>query len=160
MRTARPRPSCPVCGQPTKRWSATFCSYSCTRKMMHSLNRAYSFTDSDRTYRFTDVDRARANAGYDRSQTFFNHFEAINDGCWLWRGPLNNGYARLGKDNAHRFSYELFRKPICEGFEIDHICHDSTVCKLGDQCPHRRCVNPWHMKVVTHAENTRRLWGR
>lgn len=89
--------------------------------------------------------------------SFLRRFEAVNDGCWLWKGHLTpGGYAVWKAVNMHRFSYELFRAPIPDGLEIDHLCHDSSVCKLKDQCPHRRCVNPWHMAVVTRGENARR----
>ena len=94
----------------------------------------------------------------DRTNRFFSHFEAINDGCWLWRGSrARNGYGRFRISPnrtapAHRFSYQLLRGPVSEGFEIDHLCHDAE-CTLGEACPHRRCVNQWHMRLVTHREN-------
>lgn len=35
-----------------------------------------------------------------------------------------------------------------EQFECDHICHIKENCKLGKMCPHRRCVEVTHLKVV------------
>ena len=75
-----------------------------------------------------------------------------NSGCWLWLGADNgNGYGviGLGRDSdgialAHRVAYELFRGPIPDGFEPDHTCRV------------RCCINPWHLEIVTHAENVRR----
>lgn len=66
-----------------------------------------------------------------------------NSGCWLWLGRLNpDGYGGLGhKYSAHRVSHEVFSGPVPEGKEIDHIC--------GVRC----CVNPQHLRAVTHREN-------
>lgn len=71
------------------------------------------------------------------------------NGCWVWKGSLNNkGYARINIDRhavyAHRFSFESFRGPIPFGKELDHGCRNTT------------CVNPWHLEPVTHPENVRR----
>jgi predicted DNA-binding protein (UPF0251 family) len=70
-------------------------------------------------------------------------------GCWVWLLSVNNrGYGRLRVKNvehkAHRYYYEQIRGKVPEGFEPDH------------ECKKRRCVNPFHMEIVTHAVNTRR----
>lgn len=53
--------------------------------------------------------------------------------------------------------YALLREPIPAGMVLDHLCHDPEVCKFkGRECPHRRCVNPMHLKVVTVAANNLR----
>ena len=72
-------------------------------------------------------------------------------GCWLWIGALDpgrrGGYGMIsvkGKiQRAHRVVYELLCGPIPEGLELDHRCHV------------RSCVNPWHLRPVTHQENVR-----
>lgn len=66
--------------------------------------------------------------------------------CIFWKGKLGkNGYAKLSigdKDMyAHRFSYTMFVGPIPEGMRIDH------------ECRNRNCVNPSHLRLVTHREN-------
>src|ERR1019366_4138120 len=33
------------------------------------------------------------------------------------------------------------------------LCHTNSDCELGSACPHRRCVNPDHLEVVTPREN-------
>lgn len=72
-----------------------------------------------------------------------------NSGCWLWVGAhsrrLGYGTIRGGCSLvAHRVAWELFRGPIPGGLEPDHLCRNSA------------CVNPGHLELVTHRENTRR----
>lgn len=84
--------------------------------------------------------------------------------CWLWTGALSGGrygmFATGGREGrqvgAHCWSYEHFRKPIPEGYEVDHLCHpDDGSCEPAT-CMHRRCVNPAHLAAVTGIENNRR----
>lgn len=65
--------------------------------------------------------------------------------CWLWTGPLFDGYGRIkigGQLNyVHRLSYEWVHGPVPAGHLVDHVCRN------------RGCVNPDHLQVVTHALN-------
>jgi len=63
-----------------------------------------------------------------------------NSGCWLWIGTLKNGYGLLGHEYAHRLVMRLSGKEV-SGLVLDHICH--TPC----------CVNPFHLKPGTQADN-------
>lgn len=79
-----------------------------------------------------------------------------NTGCWLWSATWdcsNYGHFWINDNNggrpymAHRVAYELFRGPIPEGLELDHLCR--VHC----------CVNPWHLEAVTQQENLIRGLG-
>lgn len=76
------------------------------------------------------------------------YVENPESGCWDWVGTLaRNGYGRIkvfGRQRiAHRYSYELHCGPIPDDLEIMHSCDN------------RRCINPGHMRLGTHAENMR-----
>lgn len=65
--------------------------------------------------------------------------------CWIWTGALtNNGYGRHSGTVAHRVSYELANGPIPEGMTVDHACF------------RRSCVNPAHLRLMSHLENSQR----
>lgn len=94
-----------------------------------------------------------------RNQTF--------EGCWPWHKMQALGYSTavkrpgLGMVSAHVASWVLVNGPIPDGLVLDHICHtQSPTCLGGDDCQHRRCVNPAHLEPVTSAENTRRRFSR
>lgn len=84
------------------------------------------------------------------------------DGCWLWTGPLANGYGQFWVNSEgrslrpHTVAYRLLVDPDFTG-ELDHLCHtNDPTCPPGPDCPHRACVNPSHLEPVTRGENSRR----
>jgi hypothetical protein len=68
--------------------------------------------------------------------------------CWNWTGRVDiGGYGRFSQGSghwtkAHRASYQLYKGNIPEGLVIRHLCNN------------RRCVNPEHLAVGTHKDNT------
>ena len=78
----------------------------------------------------------------------------ITPSCWYWTGILDlDGYGKFrtgtGRGNnfqvaAHRWLFERLIIPVPDGFELDHLCRN------------RRCVNPYHLQIVTHAVNMAR----
>lgn len=70
-------------------------------------------------------------------------------GCWFWAGHEQKGYGQIrvkagGRWRTawvHRVSYTVFHGPIPEGMTVDHICHRSL------------CINPRHLRLVTHESN-------
>lgn len=71
--------------------------------------------------------------------------------CWIWQGQPSgdHGYGRLRirkgrRMPAHRFFFEMFRMPVPEGMQLDHLCRVPL------------CVNPGHLEPVTGTENVRR----
>lgn len=87
------------------------------------------------------------------------------DDCWIWPyGRQKNGYARINvgptRKLAHRAAYELFVGPIPDGYTIDHLCHNESVCDEGFDCKHRACVNPEHLEAVPMNVNLRRSPNR
>ncbi|MGW3736665.1 HNH endonuclease signature motif containing protein [Streptomyces sp. NPDC005148] len=76
------------------------------------------------------------------------------DACWPWGGTVTvHGYGSWLHSPAHRYAYTLHYGSIPPGLVVDHECHDPAKCTGGPKCPHRRCVNPTHLKAVPHAVN-------
>lgn len=73
------------------------------------------------------------------------------DGCWYWAGSINaSGYGNMyvnGRTQlAHRVMYEIEYGESPDGFDVDHICDT------------RICINPEHLRLLTHAENVRKYY--
>lgn len=71
--------------------------------------------------------------------------------CWLWGGAPRNskgygGYCIQLKPAkitlpAHKVAWQALHGPVPDGLVLDHLCR--MTC----------CVNPEHLRVVTHAVN-------
>lgn len=76
------------------------------------------------------------------------------DSCWLWTGARNSrGYGCFSDGTgkrllAHRYSYTLHRDVIPEGLIVCHTCDV------------RECVNPEHLWVGTHKDNSDDMFAK
>jgi hypothetical protein len=81
------------------------------------------------------------------------------DGCILWTGNVDaNGYGRMsptltGTAHVHRSAWILTHGPIPGKMTVEHSCHSKSRCTLGTGCPHRRCINPEHLGLLSHGAN-------
>jgi hypothetical protein len=94
-------------------------------------------------------------------ERFMSKVRVTESGCWEWTGSVHRtGYARFNvggrSKEAHIVAYEMVVGPVPDGLQLDHRCHDPRECAGGWGCPHRRCVNPAHLKPVTQSENNQR----
>lgn len=82
-------------------------------------------------------------------------------GCWEWTAALSTqGYGHVfwqGRvQESHRVVYSVLVDSIPDGLVLDHLCHTSACRKRGKECPHRRCQNPAHVRVVSQGINALR----
>lgn len=74
-------------------------------------------------------------------------------GCWLWqhaKTPWGYGHVTLNKRTvaAHRIAWELQHGPIPVGKILCHKCDVTS------------CVNPAHLFLGTHSDNTRDMFAK
>src|SRR3990167_7169618 len=75
------------------------------------------------------------------------------DSCWFWIGcTKSNGYGLIqvgGKlEHVHRASWMAHRGPIPNGLWVLH------------HCDVRNCINPEHLYLGTHSDNTADMVNR
>ncbi|KKK77211.1 hypothetical protein LCGC14_2855900, partial [marine sediment metagenome] len=79
--------------------------------------------------------------------------------CWPWTAYTDKkGYGKFGlwagkTVYAHRWAYAQEYGPIPDGLGLDHICHNESDCAEGNNCLHRRCVLPAHLRTATARAN-------
>lgn len=93
-----------------------------------------------------DVARFLAALHYESECLFVDPRIALTSPCICWlRGTDDDGYGTIKvkghKVRTHRLSYALFNGPLVPGMQVHHLCFN------------RRCVNPDHLKLLTHWEN-------
>ena len=90
--------------------------------------------------------------GHNRNNIIANNIKFTVDmktGCWNWDGCINDkGYGIICinriRYRAHSYIYSIYKKRIRDNEELDHICNNP------------KCVNPNHLRSVTHKFNVRR----
>lgn len=108
--------------------------------------------------RHNDPTKTLIQTGPPEDRLWSNVQRGSHDACWSWTGLMHpKGYGVLRIDGkqarAHRYVYERCNGPIPTGYTIDHTCHDPSQCTGGNDCPHRRCCNPRHLKAVPPGHN-------
>lgn len=77
-----------------------------------------------------------------RQRDWNNYFLVADTGCWEWQGTVtSSGYAKSAGVFVHRLMYESHVAPIPDGYEVDHLCRNTS------------CVNPAHLEAVTPKVN-------
>jgi len=90
----------------------------------------------------------------DLFEKFADKIETIpEDGCWIWIGArMSTGYGMLmtgcGATLAHRLSYEHYISPLNKDDLVLHTCDRRT------------CVNPAHLFVGSHKDNTQDMLAK
>jgi hypothetical protein len=68
--------------------------------------------------------------------------------CWWWDGSLKEGRPAINLRHVTRYIYEREIAPIPPGMILVRTDHDVD-CLPRQLCQHHRCVNPWHVRLVT-----------
>ena len=78
-----------------------------------------------------------------------------NTGCWLWTGHVTRG-SRHGYGMSHRWTGSGVRQKFAHrmAWELEHGPIPEGLCVLHSCIGTRSCVNPAHMRLGTHADNT------
>ena len=113
-----------------------------------------AFKNIEEASSFDRTARGIISYGIEKSINVFRENIRIKEnGCWDYKKtkhpagysmqPVNNKKENL-RDNlrAHRFSWLLSGMKVTKGLVLDHKCNNKW------------CVNPFHLREVTHAENT------
>jgi hypothetical protein len=153
-----------LCGTHYARWRRTEgtapCSIDgCARPL---FGHGWCELHYDRWRRNGDPTKVQVIVGDDVARFLASFDMGEPDDCWRWNGTVTHeGYGVMSvggrQVKAHRYSFEHYIGPIPDGQDLDHTCHNrDPLCHDGDDCLHRRCVNPRHVEPVNPGENVAR----
>ncbi len=89
-------------------------------------------------------------------QAIAHYSERTPDGCLRWTRYVTESGApliRFGgrRQDVRRLAWENVFGPVETGTRFGHSCHDIAAvrgeCDGGPECPHRRCVDPTHLRL-------------
>lgn len=73
--------------------------------------------------------------------------------CWIWTGALR---ARKGEPDSNKYGI-IFFQGVSKGAHVYFFLWHGGVIppfhEVGHTCNNKRCVNPAHLKAVTHSQN-------
>jgi hypothetical protein len=90
------------------------------------------------------------------------HAEHTAEGCLLdtlrtpWHGYVTVEVAGQSIKLPRLVMAEHLGRPLTADETVDHTCHNRSDCDLGNDCPHRRCINVEHLEVIDQPTNWRR----
>lgn len=89
---------------------------------------------------------------------FAKRIRVTDEGCWYWLSSWNEQNYAITRHHGKTQRVARLVFTMCKGvpprYTIELVCHTNSDCHAGNDCPHRRCVNPAHMIDMPFARNS------